>query len=138
MRILRARRMASLALVSVLLAAACAPAAPQQTTTPSGGAAPAATAVPKPFTIKIGVGGSTSALDPQASIGNNPRWYGQYETLIAQDETGKLQPWLATEWKSVNPTTWQFTLDTTRKFSDGNPITINDVKYSYDRALDAN
>lgn len=138
MRPVHVRRVFSLAIVTVLLAAACAPAPPQPTTAQSGGAAPPSTAAPKPFTIKIGVGTSSSALDPQASIGTNPRWYGQFETLIAQDETGKLQPWLATEWKNLTPTTWQFTLDTTRKFSDGNPITINDVKYSYDRALDPN
>jgi peptide/nickel transport system substrate-binding protein len=127
------RVVAGIALVG-LLGAACAPAPPQQTPS-TGGVAPVATAASKPFALRIGSSASTSALDPHASIGNNPRWNGLFETLVAQDETGKLIPSLSTSWKSLNPTTWQFSLAPGRKFSNGEPLTIQDVKFSYDRAL---
>jgi peptide/nickel transport system substrate-binding protein len=119
----------------VVLGAACAPSAPQSPGPATGGAsAPVATVGAKPFNLRIGTASNWSALDPQAVI-SSLRLYGLFETLVTQDENGKLLPSLATAWKNVNPTTWQFTVDTSRKFSDGSPVTVQDVKFSFDRAL---
>jgi len=58
-----------------------------------------------------------------------------YDTLTRWDASLKLQPALATAWKSVNETTWDVTLRSGVKFHDGTPLTAEDVKACYDRIL---
>jgi peptide/nickel transport system substrate-binding protein len=60
-----------------------------------------------------------------------------YDTLTRWDTALKLQPGLATAWKSVNETTWEITLRAGVKFHDGSPLTAEDVKAVYDRNLTA-
>src|SRR5262245_34594988 len=126
----------SLLAALTLVATACTPASPPSPPgATSGGSVPATQAPAASFPLRIGVTGLVSTMDPHASIGPNPRPYGLYECLVAQDENGKLLPALATEWKNLNPTTWQFKLAPNRKFHDGNPVTAEDIKYSFDRAI---
>src|SRR5262249_15439980 len=61
--------------------------------------------------------------------------YNLYDTLAAWDVTLKLGPALATAWKSVNDTTWEFTLRPGVKFHDGAPLTAEDVKATIERNL---
>jgi oligopeptide transport system substrate-binding protein len=59
-----------------------------------------------------------------------------YTGLIGLDAKGNLINELASSYKvSADGLTWTFTLKDNIKFSDGNPITAQDVVYSYDRAL---
>ena len=58
-----------------------------------------------------------------------------YDTLTRWDASLKLQPGLATAWKQVNDTTWEFTLRQGVKFHDGAPLTAEDVKATLDRNL---
>jgi peptide/nickel transport system substrate-binding protein len=58
-----------------------------------------------------------------------------YEPLIYQDRYLKPEPWLATEWKNLNPTTWELRLREGVKFSNGQPFTADDVVFSLDRGL---
>jgi peptide/nickel transport system substrate-binding protein len=58
-----------------------------------------------------------------------------YGTLVARGENLKFIPWLATSWKIINPTTWEFNLRKGVKFQDGSPFTAEDVKFSFERAL---
>jgi peptide/nickel transport system substrate-binding protein len=58
-----------------------------------------------------------------------------YDTLTRWDASLKLQPGLATAWKSSNETTWEITLRSGVKFHDGSPLTAEDVKANYDRIL---
>ena len=58
-----------------------------------------------------------------------------YDTLTRWDNALKLQPGLATSWKQVNDTTWEFTLRQGVKFHDGTPLTAEDVKATLDRNL---
>ena len=58
-----------------------------------------------------------------------------YDTLTRWDAALKLEPALATAWKSVNDTTWEVTLRSGVKFHDGSPLTAEDVKAVYERNM---
>ena len=58
-----------------------------------------------------------------------------YDTLTRWDTSLQLQPGLATSWKNVNETTWEFTLRPGVKFHDGAPLTAEDVKATLERTL---
>ena len=59
-----------------------------------------------------------------------------YESLVYYNsKTFKLEPMLATAWKQVTPTHLQLTLRSGVKFSDGTPLTGEDVKFSIERAM---
>src|SRR5206468_12547893 len=55
-------------------------------------------------------------------------FYNLYDTLTRWDNSLRLQPALATSWKNVNETTWEFTIRQGVKFHDGAPLTVDDVK----------
>ena len=57
-----------------------------------------------------------------------------YEPLITRTHKLELEPALATEWKVVNPTTWEFTLRQGVKFHDGADFTAEDVVFTFERA----
>src|SRR5699024_11335357 len=68
------------------------------------------------------------AAIPQALMEN------VYESLIRIDQEGQLQPALATDWEvSDDRLTYTFTLDPEATFSNGDPVTAEDVKFSYER-----
>jgi len=56
-----------------------------------------------------------------------------YEPLVFQDENLRPGPGLAESWRPVDPETWEFTLRDAR-FSDGSPVTAEDVAFSIRRA----
>jgi peptide/nickel transport system substrate-binding protein len=58
-----------------------------------------------------------------------------YDTLTRWDASLKLVPGLATAWKNVNETTWEFTLRSGVKFHDGTPLTAEDVKATLARNM---
>lgn len=60
------------------------------------------------------------------------------ESLYRADDTGKLIPWLATGYeKSNGDKTWTFTLRDDVEFSDGTPLTADDVVYTLNRTLES-
>jgi len=55
-----------------------------------------------------------------------------FDTLIWKDSTGKLIPWLATEWShSPDGKEWRFTLRDGVKWHDGRPLTVDDVVFTF-------
>src|SRR5699024_10921363 len=68
------------------------------------------------------------AAIPQALMEN------VYESLVRIDQEGQIQPALATAWEiSDDRLTYTFTLDPEATFSNGDPVTAEDVKFSYER-----
>jgi peptide/nickel transport system substrate-binding protein len=60
-----------------------------------------------------------------------------YDRLLDRDaKTFKPKPMLATEWKIVNDTTWEFKLRKGVKFHNGEPFTAASVKATVEYALD--
>jgi len=56
-----------------------------------------------------------------------------FDTLLWTDATGEPIPWLAKEWsRSPDGLEWRFTLRDNAKWQDGQPVTADDVKFSFD------
>lgn len=78
-------------------------------------------------------------LDPSTSQDNNvamPMWNSWFEELVVFDGN-EYAPWLAKSWtESDDALTYTFTLDERAKFSDGSPMTSEDVLFSLQRNAD--
>src|SRR5882757_7170131 len=83
--------------------------------------------------------GDPTTMDPHARSDGFVTSFDMniYEPLIRRDRDLKLEPGLATEWKTINPTTWRIKLRQGVKFHDGTPFTAEDVLFSIQRARDA-
>ncbi len=58
-----------------------------------------------------------------------------YEPLVALNRAGKLEPALASAWSmTADPSVWRFVLRQDIRFHDGSPLTIDDVRFSIERA----
>ena len=88
--------------------------------------------------IVIGQSGDVSRLDPHMSGAANDIAvsFNLFDTLVNRHADNRLYPALATEWKLVNPTTWQFILRPNVMFHNGDPLTAADVKFSIERTYD--
>ncbi len=90
-----------------------------------------------PTTATIALTGTPTNLDftttagsaiPQALMSN------VYEGLVELDQSGEIQPLLASEWTvSDDRKTYTFTLHEGVTFSNGDEFTADDVKFSFDR-----
>jgi len=58
-----------------------------------------------------------------------------FDALVAHTPDGKVVPQLATSWRRVGPATYDFTLRTGVKFQNGDPLTVDDVVYTFQRVL---
>ncbi len=77
--------------------------------------------------------------DPKFTNDNDSLWaQGQiYATLLQNSPDGtQTNPWLAESWEiNADSSVYTFKLRTDAAFCDGTPITADDVKYSFDRAV---
>jgi peptide/nickel transport system substrate-binding protein len=82
--------------------------------------------------IVIVQGPDPVSLDPTLDI--NKTSYniqlGIYDPLIRVFSDGKPNPWIATEWKATNPTTWQIKIREGVKFHNGEPLNAESVVFS--------
>jgi peptide/nickel transport system substrate-binding protein len=106
------RRISTLALVGLPLAALAAPALAQE--------------------LKIGLASEPTSMDPHFhNLGpNNAVRRHIFEGLVAQNSEQKVQPELASSWRAVDDTTWEFKLQPGVKFSNGTDFTAKDVIYT--------
>src|SRR5262245_18605627 len=59
-----------------------------------------------------------------------------FDSLLHKNKKLEYEPSLATSWKAVNDTTWDFKLRKNVKFHNGDTLTAEDVKDSFERVLD--
>lgn len=86
-------------------------------------------------TLTIGRAASAATLDPgflrePATLVDNV-----FDTLVSRDKDMKLAPGLALGWKSLDETTWEFTLRPGVTFQNGEKFTAESVKFSLERVL---
>ncbi len=86
--------------------------------------------------LTLGVQVEPTALDPHfANVDtNNAVALHFFTPLVVRNERLEPKPGLATAWRLVDDTTWEFTLRRGVTFHDGSPFTAEDVKFSIERA----
>ncbi|HTP84172.1 MAG TPA: ABC transporter substrate-binding protein [Alphaproteobacteria bacterium] len=87
------------------------------------------TVVAKAQDLTVGLSSSVTSIDPHfhnLSPNTNIALH-IFNPLILKDEHQRLMPGLATEWKAIDDTTWEFKLRRGVKFHDGSEFTADDV-----------
>jgi len=85
--------------------------------------------------LKIAVAADITSMDPHFFnlFPNNNAAEHVFDKLVQMDADSKMIPGLATSWKVIDPTTWEFKLRKGVKFTDGSELTAEDVAFSIDR-----
>jgi len=120
-------RAAALGLAAVLMLAAC-----------GNGSSSGQSKARGPNKLTIGSGVIPVSMDLGFDTGS---WaifvYNQvYDTLVNVDTKGNIQPGVATSWKTVSPTQWEFKLRTGIRFQNGEPLDSTAAMASIQRILD--
>src|SRR5215211_8536432 len=86
-------------------------------------------------TLTIGVRAGPESIDPHyTATGTHAEALKHvFDTLVWSGDKLQLEPGLATSWKVVDPTIWEFKLREGVKFHDGSDFTAEDVKFSIER-----
>ncbi len=79
--------------------------------------------------LVAGLAASPTTTDPQFQNHGPSNGFAThlYDRLVHQDERQRLIPGLATEWRAVDNTTWEFKLRRGVRFHDGSAFDANDV-----------
>jgi peptide/nickel transport system substrate-binding protein len=87
--------------------------------------------------IRVGFGLDALTLDPGNHRNRETETIirNMYDGLLTRDSKMKVVPELATSWKQVDLTTYEFKLRPGVKFHNGDEFTAEDVKFTFDRML---
>jgi peptide/nickel transport system substrate-binding protein len=85
--------------------------------------------------LTIATGGSVTSVDPHFfnAAPNSSLALHFFETLVDRTHDAKLVPGLATEWRAISPTVWEFKLRPNVTWHDGRPFTAEDVVFTLNR-----
>jgi peptide/nickel transport system substrate-binding protein len=85
--------------------------------------------------LRIGVAADVTSIDPHFFnlFPNNNVAEHIFDKLVDMDPDSQLIPGLATSWKTIDPTTWEYKLRKGVKFHDGSELTAEDVVFSINR-----
>jgi peptide/nickel transport system substrate-binding protein len=89
--------------------------------------------------LKVALGSMVASLDPNAKTSGPPAtivFYPVFDTLTSFNEKGELIPSVASSWKNTSPNTWDFQLRGDVRFSNGEVLDAQAVKFTLDRVLD--
>jgi len=85
--------------------------------------------------LRIAVAADVTSIDPHFFnlFPNNNVAEHIFGKLVEMDPDSHMIPGIATSWKTVDPTTWEFKLRKGAKFTDGSELTAEDVVFTLDR-----
>jgi peptide/nickel transport system substrate-binding protein len=91
----------------------------------------------QPAQITISQPAEATTMDPGRStqVLTVNYFYNLYDALTRWDASLQLQPGLATSWRALDDTTWEFTLRPGVRFHDGAPLSAEDVRATLERNL---
>ena len=97
-------------------------------------------AVEDDYTLVVGLAQTILTLDPanhrdrvtETVIRNI------YDGLVTRTPDGKVVPEIAESWENPEPTIWEFKIREGVKFHDGSTLTVEDVKFTFDRIIKEN
>ncbi|MES2210602.1 MAG: peptide ABC transporter substrate-binding protein [Chloroflexota bacterium] len=141
------RRLVALTVGSVMVVTACggAASAPPASAGPTGGPAASATAAPAGGIVTVGLYQEPDNLNPYLAVQTASRLVRQIslEGLLKADPSGSYVPGLAAEVPTVENNgisadglTITYKLKAGLKWSDGDPVTSADVKFTWDLIMD--
>ena len=99
--------------------------------------AAASAAQAQPVQITIAPPAEATTMDPGRStqVLTVNYFYNLYDALTRWDASLQLQPGLATSWRALDDTTWEFTLRPGVRFHDGAALSAEDVRATLERNL---
>jgi peptide/nickel transport system substrate-binding protein len=89
-------------------------------------------------TLTIGAAAPVTTIDPHFhNMGpNNALAMHLFDKLVERDGQSRMHPALATSWRAVSDTEWEFKLRQGVTWHDGRPFTADDVLFSFARIPD--
>ena len=87
--------------------------------------------------VVLGMAGALTTLDPHtfSSLPISMHHPNIFDTLLSRSPDGSLTTHLAKSYKMASPKVWEFKLREGLKFSNGDPVTAEAVKFSFERIL---
>ncbi|WP_421995744.1 ABC transporter substrate-binding protein [Roseococcus sp.] len=89
-------------------------------------------------TLTIGAAAPVTTIDPHFhNMGpNNALSMHIFDKLVERDGQSRLHPALATSWRAISDTEWEFKLRQGVTWHDGRPFTADDIAFSFARIPD--
>lgn len=88
-------------------------------------------------TLVVGIISTVLTLDP-ANHRDRPTETvvrNMFDGLVTRTPDGKVVPEIAESWKNPSPTVWEFKIRKGITFHNGDPLTVEDVKFTFDRII---
>ncbi|MFA4965983.1 MAG: ABC transporter substrate-binding protein [Thermoleophilia bacterium] len=127
-----------LALVAIAIAVSACGGSSDTTATPAASGSAGAGEPVVGGTLNVGIQ-PTGEMDPHFTNTMSQLKVNQqvYSWLVRLSAKWEVAPDIATAWEgSADAKTWTFTIRTDAKFNNGDPVTADDIVYTYDRARD--